>query len=100
MQTCWTRHLAIATIVVCGVLATGADVSQAQLVLYDNFTATQIDPTKWRGNESFFAGDNPNAEAQRHIANGKLRVVLTTHGGTLTNTRHPDGQKRSEIPPS
>jgi hypothetical protein len=98
MQKCWTRRLATAAIVVCGVLATCADGSQAQLVLYDNFAATQIDPTKWRGNEGFFAGDNPNAEAQRHIASGKLRVVLTTHGGTLTNTSTQTGRNGLKFP--
>jgi hypothetical protein len=69
-----------------GVLTAMAASGHAQLVLYDNFQAPRIDPDKWRGQETFAAGDNPNAEALRRIQNAQLRLSLTTYGETFADT--------------
>lgn len=86
-------RLIIVVVVVFGAMLAYAGVGHTQLVLFDNFNGTRIDPEKWRGQEFFSTstGDNPNAEAVRSIQNRKLRVRLTTYGGTDVNTGRQTG---------
>jgi hypothetical protein len=59
-----------------------AGVSQAQLVLYDDFNVKPINPAKWFGSEGQFGPGAPNTETTRKIANGQLKIDLTTWGRT------------------
>lgn len=75
--------------VLAGVFATIAvlsGVSQAQLELYDNFSAPQINPDRWRGFESQSGNCCPDAEANRFIDRGKLHIALTSYGDVTSNS--------------
>lgn len=67
-------------------LGLGSDAGAASLVLYDNFTAPEINPDKWIGVDSFNSGPNPKTEAKRFIERGKLHIVLTTYGDTTSDS--------------
>jgi len=69
-----------------GALVWVAEPSQAQFVLYDNFSTGVIDPAKWQGfvNEGTFAG--PTEEAHRMADSGALRVRLVSWGDDATDT--------------
>jgi hypothetical protein len=60
-------------------------VSQAQLVLYDDFDVEPINPAKWTGNEGSAGPLAPNTETTRKIVGGKLEIDLTTWGRTDSN---------------
>lgn len=91
------RQLAVLTAVMCGLMVIFTGVGEA-LTLYDDFVGPLINPAKWRGQETFTAGDNPNAEAQRYIVGGKLRVFLRTYGAAFTNTGAQSGRFGLKIP--
>ena len=79
--------LAVTVLLVTGLLLLGfASVSEAQLVLYDDFNSKPINPAKWSGFESDFGPAAPNTETARKIANGKLNLVLTSYGRTDSDT--------------
>ena len=63
-----------------------AGVSQAQLVLYDDFNGKPIDPAKWFGSERSAGAPAPNTEAARKIAGNKLSLSATTWGRTDSNS--------------
>src|SRR5215831_6740515 len=79
------RRSVIALLAV-GALVWVAEPSQAQFVLYDNFSTGVIDPAKWQGfvNEGTFAG--PTEEAHRIADSGALRVRLVSWGDDATDT--------------
>jgi len=81
------KPLAVTVLLVTGLLLLGfASVSEAQLVLYDDFNSKPINPAKWSGFESDFGPAAPNTETARKIANGKLNLVLTSYGRTDSDT--------------
>jgi len=60
-----------------------AGTTEAQLVLYDDFTGPRIDPARWFAPGEITDGRfAPNEETSRAIASGSLRQSLTTYGGT------------------
>jgi hypothetical protein len=59
------------------------------LVLYDNFNTGLIDPNKWEGSEMDFGTLAPNTEASRTIVSRRLRLLLTSYGGTGSNSGTP-----------
>jgi hypothetical protein len=63
-----------------------AGVSQAQLVLYDNFNVKPINPAKWSGSEGSAGPAAPNTESARKLAKQQLYIALTTWGRTDSNT--------------
>jgi hypothetical protein len=68
-----------------------AGVSQAQLVLYDNFNVKPINPAKWFGTEFQFGPANPDTEAVRKLASGKLYITLTEWGRTDSDSGQGGG---------
>ncbi len=81
----------LALVVAFGTISAFAEVSQAQLVPYDDFSNPRIDPAKWQGHESP-RDDNPNAEAFRRIQNGQLQITLLSYGGTDTDAGRRTGR--------
>jgi hypothetical protein len=80
------KPLAIAFILMTSLLLVGsAGVSQAQLVLYDDFKGKSIDPAKWAGSEGTFGLSAPNTETGRKISGGHLEISTTTWGRTDSN---------------
>jgi hypothetical protein len=63
--------------------------SIAQLALYDDFGQRRIDPDKWHGGETSVGASAPNAESDRNIANGQLRLLLTSYGETTSDIGSP-----------
>ena len=63
-----------------------AGVSQAQLVLYDDFNTKPINPAKWFGTENSTGSLSPDTEEARKIAKGQLEMDLTMYGRTDSNT--------------
>lgn len=60
----------------------------AQLVLYDDFSAKTIDPEKWHGVESSGGQSlGPNTEIERRIVGHRLELLLTSYGGTSSDRR-------------
>lgn len=91
-----TSGFFVVALITCGVLGAFSRVTHAQLVLYDDFNSGLIDPTKWRGTETFSA-PNPNREAIRQIRGGKLRLDLTSYGQPDTNTGSQAGRFGLEV---
>lgn len=75
-------------ILVSGLLVIGFPViSAAQLVPYDDFNGTRINPEKWHGVEGSggqFSG--PNTEIGRRIMANALELHLTSYGGTSSDS--------------
>jgi hypothetical protein len=69
-----------------------AGVSQAQLVLYDDFNKKPINPAKWTGSEGSAGPLAPNTETARRIAAKQLEIDLTTWGRTDSNTGNAGNQ--------
>jgi hypothetical protein len=63
-----------------------AGVSQAQLVLYDDFNVKPINPARWSGSEASGGPLAPDTETARKIAKGELEITLTTWGRTDSDT--------------
>lgn len=60
--------------------------SQAQLVLYDDFRGRgPIDPARWHGTEAQAGADAPNTETSRTIIGGQLQLLLTSFGETTSD---------------
>ncbi len=55
-------------------------VSDAQLVLYDDFSSGLIDPSRWFGSDTTGGSGNPTTEAVRLIKFGKLQLRLDQYG--------------------
>jgi len=53
-----------------------------RLVPYDDFHATQIDPDKWLGIESYSEPRGASTEAIRQIQDNRLRLVYRSYGRT------------------
>ncbi len=87
----WKIARRLAFIVAFGTSAF-AGVSQAQLVLYDDFSNPRIDPAKWQGHEGPGRGKGGNAEAFRRIQNGQLQIILLSYGGTDTDAGRRNGR--------
>lgn len=84
--------IALGAVAVVAALMPGHEARAAELELYDNFSAPQINPDKWAGLESFNSSLNPNAEAKRFIERGKLHVALTTYGDVTSNSGDRQGR--------
>jgi hypothetical protein len=103
-------RLALALAIVIGLLATMTGRSHAQFVLYDDFTASVIDPSKWTGISTEGSLVAPATEATRAIVDGGLLnrsllltlvswggdgsdagVVLTRQGLNITQLGSPGG---------
>ena len=68
--------------------------SQAQMVLYDDFSSGIIDGVKWFGTDAFGGTANPTTEIIRRIEHGKLRLRLNQYGLTTSNSGTSGGQVR------
>ena len=77
--------LAVLALVLAPPLADAAAQDPA-LAIYDNFNSAAIDATKWRGVESNSSTALVLTESRRGIVNGKLKLEITAHGGTGSNT--------------
>jgi hypothetical protein len=69
-----------------------AGVSQAQLVLYDDFNVKPINPAKWSGSEGTAGAAAPSTETARKIAKQQLSISLTLWGRTDSNTGNAGNQ--------
>jgi len=78
-------RLALALAIVIGLLATMTGRSHAQFVLYDDFTASAIDPDKWTGISTEGSLVAPATEATRAIVNGGLLLKLVSWGGNSSD---------------
>jgi len=67
-------------------------VSQAQLVLYDDFNVKPINPAKWSGSEGSAGSAAPNTETTRKLAGKQLYIALTNWGRTDSNTGNAGNQ--------
>ena len=86
-------HLSLVIVIALAVLASAA-VSEAQLVLYDDFSSRIIDPAKWLGTDASGGLANPTTEITRRIELGKLRLRLNQYGLTNSNSGTSGGQVR------
>jgi hypothetical protein len=81
-----------------GVLVLGSPtVSEAQWVLYDDFSAASIDPDRWSANFATSGGSNPTLDISNLVRNGKLFLALTQYGLTTQNTGTSGGQARLAV---
>lgn len=64
-------------------LAGAAFTSGNELVLYDNFETSRIQPDKWFGSET--RRPNSLTEASRFVAGGKLHLSAVAYGGMRSN---------------
>jgi len=81
------KPITVALLVILPLLLLGlAGVSQAQLVLYDDFSVKPINPAKWFGSERQFGPGAPDTETTRKIANGQIEIDLTTYGRADSDT--------------
>jgi hypothetical protein len=78
-------RLALALVVVTGILVGMTGRGHAQFVLYDDFTAPAIDPDKWTGISTEGSLVAPATEASRAIANGGLLLNLVSFGGKTSD---------------
>jgi hypothetical protein len=68
-----------------------AGVSQAQLVLYDDFNVKPINPEKWFGRDEFSGARN--TETVRKTAAKQLQLLLATFGGNSSDTGTGTGRQ-------
>jgi len=81
------KPLTVALFLIMPLLLLGlTGISQAQLVLYDDFTKKPINPAKWSGSEGSGGPLAPDTETTRKLAGKKLEIDLTTWGRTDSNT--------------
>ena len=77
------KPLTVALLLVVPLVLLGfAGLSQAQLVLYDDFNVKPINPAKWFGTEGSTGLLSPNTEGRRELAFGELRMDLVMYGRT------------------
>jgi len=73
------RNVVLAALV--GALALGHPaVSDAQLVLYDDFSSPLINPDKWYGTNQTGGAGNPTTEAEQILRSGQLEMTLSQYG--------------------
>jgi hypothetical protein len=72
--------------------------SDAQLVLYDDFSSSLIDPTKWLGTVAVGGAANPTTESARVIKSGRLELRLNQYGLSTSDTGTSTGQYRISVP--
>jgi len=81
------KPLTVALFLIMPLLLLGlTGISQAQLVLYDDFTKKPINPAKWSGSEGSGGPLAPDTETTRKLAGKHLEIDLTTWGRTDSNT--------------
>jgi hypothetical protein len=71
--------------------------SEAQWILYDDFSGGTIDPAKWFGNESTGGPTNPTTEISRVIESQKLRMLLNQYGSTTSDSGTSGGAVRLSV---
>jgi hypothetical protein len=97
------KPFTVALLLIVPLLLLGfAGVSQAQLVLYDDFKGKVIDPAKWTGSEGSFGPSAPNTDATRSSVGGQLQMSTTTWGRTDSDTGAigPEGSRLNITDPA
>jgi hypothetical protein len=84
MNASISRLIAIGLVAI-GLVAGLTGTSHAQFTLYDNFDGGIIDPEKWFGFSTEGPSGAPAAEAIRIVDQGRLRLALTSYGGTTSD---------------
>jgi hypothetical protein len=81
------KPLIVTALLIVSLMLLGfAGVSQAQLVLYDDFNVKPINPAKWSGSAGSAGPAAPNTESARKLAAKQLYIALTLWGRTDSNT--------------
>lgn len=91
-----TFHVGLMCLIAALVLGYPAP-SDAQLVLYDDFSSRVIDPAKWFGTAATGGPANPTTEVTRRIRLGKLQLRLNQYGLTTSDSGTSGGQYRLAI---
>jgi hypothetical protein len=92
------RGFSLALMIVIAALVLGYPaVSNAQLVLYDDFRSGVIDPTKWLGTDATGGPGNPTTEVARRIEHAKLELRLNQYGLNNSDSGTSGGQVRLAV---
>ena len=76
----------LARLIVAGVVLLGpATIAHAQGTLYDDFSAPQLDPRKWRADQPL-SGSGAGLELVRQISDGSLQLQHRVLGGQTDST--------------
>ena len=86
--------LALRALFIVAALAGFAPLAEAQLVIYDDFTAPLLDGVRWSGRQlnTNEGGNGSSLEIERSVANGRLVMRARVAGGPEPDT----GQRSSE----